>query len=290
MSIRLNSPRAWFLAARPKTLSGALIPVLIAVVAATENGEINVKVAVFCALFALTMQIAANFINDLYDFLKGTDDEERLGPERACAQGWVSVKAMKIAIGITLSLAIFTGFAALFSSNITNFAPIVLLGAACIIFAFLYTTILSYCGGGDVLVWVFFGLVPVVGTFYLLTGDITLKIILLAISTGLVTDTLLVLNNYRDRDTDKQHGKRTLIVVFGECFGSLFYLFQGVIGAILVMGVTGQFWTLFYLGSHIVTWQRMKRIHRGRELNGILARTSVNMMLFAVCVAVSLIF
>ena len=279
--------KSWFLAARPKTLSGALIPVLIAVAAAIPC---SVTTAVFCGLFALTMQIAANFINDLYDYLKGTDDEERLGPERACAQGWVTPKAMKVAIGITLALSAAFGFAALLTSQITNYWPIIGIGAACMLFAFLYTTMLSYCGGGDVLVWVFFGLVPVCGTFYLLTGCISLKIILLSVSAGWVTDTLLVLNNYRDRDTDRTHGKRTLIVVFGERFGSLFYLLQGVAGAVIVCATTHQYWTLLYLACHALTWHKMIQIRHGKKLNVILARTSANMMLFAACTILSLLF
>ena len=105
---------AWILASRPKTLSGAAAPVLIGCALAYYNGVFYWSPALLCLLFALLMQIDANFINDLFDFLKGKDTEERLGPKRACAQGWVTPQAMKIAIVLTTVLAILVGLCILF--------------------------------------------------------------------------------------------------------------------------------------------------------------------------------
>lgn len=93
--VKRNSLKAWLLAARPKTLTGAITPVLIGTALAAMDGRFHWLPALVCCLFAGLMQIAANFINDLFDFLKGTDREDRLGPERACAQGWISPQAMK---------------------------------------------------------------------------------------------------------------------------------------------------------------------------------------------------
>ena len=102
MEVKKNSFKAWLLAARPKTLTGAAVPVMIGLSLAYSDlsgSAFNVQAAILCFLFAFIMQIDANFINDLYDFLKGTDDRStRLGPERACAQGWVSVGHMRLAI------------------------------------------------------------------------------------------------------------------------------------------------------------------------------------------------
>ena len=300
-----NSPKAWLLAARPKTLTAALSPVVIATAlafvtpAATVNCQlstINYPTALLCLLFAALMQVAANFINDFFDFRRGTDNEERLGPERACQQGWVTPHTMKIAIGITLSLAAVTGLTILFLTCFHPESPfkgglediegglLFAIGAACIVFAFLYTTLLSYCGGGDVLVWVFFGFVPVLGTYYVLTGSLTTDAWLLAAATGLVTDTLLVINNYRDRDGDRLSGKRTLIVVFGERFGAYFYLLQGLAGVLLAAFVAPKVAALYiiYIIAHIRTWKKMCRIHEGRALNGILGRTSLNMLMFTI--------
>ena len=103
--IKQNSPYAWFLAARPKTLTGAIIPVLLGSALAFSDGQFKTAPALLCALFACGMQIAANFINDLFDFQKGTDRrEDRLGPQRACAEGWITPAAMKTGIGIALTL------------------------------------------------------------------------------------------------------------------------------------------------------------------------------------------
>lgn len=306
--IATNSPRAWLLAARPKTLSAALSPVLIAAALAAplffhpagENTPIGPSealatpplggiegglVTLLCLLFAALMQIAANFINDFFDFRRGTDNEERLGPERACQQGWVTPRAMKIAIGITLALAAATGLGILLIASplLALSGPwLIGIGAACIVFAFLYTTLLSYCGGGDILVWVFFGFVPVLGTYYVLTGTLVPDAWLLAAATGLVTDTLLVINNYRDRDGDRRSGKRTLIVVFGERFGAYFYLLQGLAGVVLASCVAPKAAVLYiiYIYAHTKTWRKMCAIHTGRALNGILGRTSLNMLLF----------
>ena len=160
-AITTNSFYAWILAARPKTLTGAVIPVLIGSSLAFADGKFDIIPALLCVLFACGMQIAANFINDLYDYLKGSDRADRLGPERACAQGWITPIAMKRGIAGTLIFSCLMGCALL--QQCWGRLPhggweLILLGLLCVIFAFLYTTILSYQGWGDLLVLVFFGL------------------------------------------------------------------------------------------------------------------------------------
>ena len=152
--VKRNSLQAWILAARPKTLTGAVTPVLIGTALAAMDGHFHWLPALICCLFASLMQIAANFINDLFDFLKGTDREDRLGPERACAQGWISPQAMKTGIIITVALACLIGCTLLFFAG----WELIIVGVLCVLFAFLYTTgpyPLSYNGWGDVLVIVF---------------------------------------------------------------------------------------------------------------------------------------
>lgn len=303
--IPINSPKAWLLASRPKTLTAALAPVLVASALAMREDVLSEMppriwlTASLCVLFAALMQVAANFINDLYDFLRGTDGEERLGPERACAQGWVTPGAMRWGIGIVLTLACTVGLGILASAmqsldfpfSIFHFSFLISVGAACVVFAFLYTTLLSYCGGGDVLVWLFFGLVPVLGTYYVLTGTLSPAAWLLGAAMGLVTDTLLVLNNYRDRHTDRQAGKRTLIVVLGERFGEQFYLWQGLLGVALAvwgLGIGALIPYTLYIILHLRATRLMCRIHTGRALNGILGRTAFNILLFALCSIVAI--
>lgn len=289
--VKVNSVRAWILAARPKTLTAALIPVFTASALAFSHGKFSPAAAGLCVLFASLMQIAANFINDLFDFLKGSDREDRLGPERACAQGWITPKAMKIGIVVSLVLACCVGLGLLW---MTQTWLLILVGVACVIFAFLYTTMLSYCGMGDVLVWVFFGLVPVAGTYYVQALDIVPEVWWISAACAFLIDTLLVLNNYRDRDQDRISGKRTLIVALGERFGRYFYLFQGFLAYICAakLAFDGYLWTailpMFYLLPHFLTWRKMVQIHQGKELNRVLGFTSRNMLTFGILLTIAL--
>lgn len=292
--VKRNSLQAWMLAARPKTLTGALTPVLIGTALATADGHLQWIPAIVCFLFAGLMQIAANFINDLFDFLKGTDREDRLGPERACAQGWISPQAMKAGIGITVSLACLIGSVLLFYAG----WELIILGLICVLFAFLYTTgpyPLSYNGWGDVLVIIFFGFVPVGGTYYVQALAWTPDVTIASLVCGLLIDTLLVVNNYRDREADAQSGKRTIIVRFGEKFGSYLYLMLGVCASLLCLWflpeghICAALLPQLYLIPHFATWKRMIKIHSGKKLNSILGETSRNMLFMGILLSLGLV-
>ena len=289
LQIRRNSVKAWILASRPKTLTAALIPVLVAAALAWADDCFQQIPFIVCIGFASLMQIAANFINDLFDFLKGADRTGRLGPERACMQGWISPQAMRIGIAITILLACGLGCVLLLYGGWW----LIGIGVACVVFSFLYTTLLSYCGLGDALVLVFFGLVPVAGTYYVQAGSFGWPVAWCALACGLVVDTLLVVNNYRDRDADKISGKRTLIVLFGERFGRYFYLLLGGLACYCALALAdfGYRYTAlpcFYLILHVLTWRKMVRIRSGRALNGILGETSRNMFVFSLLLALAL--
>lgn len=290
-TVKVNSLNAWFLAIRPKTLTGAVIPVMMGTSLALHDATVSWLPALGCLLFACAMQVVANFINDLYDFLKGTDRADRLGPERACAQGWITPEAMKAGIGVTLLLAAAAGLSVLWC--VWRHLPyggweLVILGAICMIFAFLYTTLLSYKGWGDLLVLFFFGLVPVCGTYYVQGFTITTNLLMTGLMCGVSIDTLLVVNNYRDREQDAVSGKRTLIVRYGEPFGRYLYLGLGIACWLIALLMTLRgllstdqlVWASSpYLLLHITTWRKMVRIRQGRELNAILGETSRNMLL-----------
>lgn len=301
-AVRVNSAKAWLLATRPKTLTGALIPVLMGYALALRDGVSQSKSTLLCLLFACAMQVAANLINDLFDFLKGSDREDRLGPKRACAEGWITPQAMKWGIGVTLAIAAASGLGIL--SFCGRHLPLhggelIALGAVCMLFAFLYTTILSYQGWGDVLVLVFFGLVPVGGTYYVQAGGLTADVWIASLACGLCIDTLLVVNNYRDREQDALSGKRTVVVRWGEPFGRYFYLGLGLAVWLLclLMTVRGSLsvdelvWApSAYLLLHFSTWRKMVSIGSGRELNRILGETSRNMLLFGLLWSLAVIF
>lgn len=292
--VKRNSLKAWILAARPKTLTGAITPVMVGIALATMDGHFQWLPALVCCLFACLMQIAANFINDLFDYLKGTDREDRLGPERACAQGWISPKAMRNGILLTVILACLIGSILLFYAG----WELIIVGLLCVLFAFLYTTgpyPLSYNGWGDVLVIVFFGFVPVGGTYYVQALTWTPDVTIASLVSGLLIDTLLVVNNYRDREADATSGKRTVIVRFGEKFGRYLYLILGVTAALLCLWflAEGHIYAALlpqlYLIPHFFTWKRMVKIHSGKKLNSILGETSRNMLLLGILLSLGMI-
>jgi 1,4-dihydroxy-2-naphthoate octaprenyltransferase len=296
--VETNSVKAWLLAARPKTLSGAAVPVMIGVslayidAQAYEEGVFSWFAAVLCFLFAFVMQIDANFINDFFDFANGTDDvETRLGPRRACAQGWVKLDSMKKAIAFTTCLACVIGLPLVWYGGL----EMILIGALCVVFCFLYTTHLSYMGLGDLLVLIFFGVVPVCISYYVQLHTVTWQVFLASLACGLVIDALLIINNFRDRDTDREAGKKTIIVRMGAEAGLQLYLGVGI-GA-LILG--GTFWMnghplafflpFIYFVLHVFTYLKIKRIDKGKALNLCLGETARNIFIYGLCVTVGLL-
>ena len=297
--IKPNSAKAWVLAARPKTLSGAAVPVMIGVALAYtdarafyEEGTFSWVAALLCLLFSFAMQIDANFINDFFDFANGNDDvETRLGPRRACAMGWVKLDAMKKAIAATTCFACVVGLPLAWFGGL----EMIIVGAFCVVFAFLYTTFFSYKGLGDVLVLVFFGIVPVCCCYYVQLHTVTPQVFLASLACGLVIDALLIVNNFRDRDNDREAGKNTIIVKLGAEAGLQLYLAVGI-GAIILGGT---FWMnghllafifpFLYLLMHIFTYLKIKRIYQGKALNLCLGETARNIFVYGLCVSIGLL-
>ncbi|MCF0198470.1 MAG: 1,4-dihydroxy-2-naphthoate octaprenyltransferase [Bacteroidaceae bacterium] len=279
-----NSPKAWALATRPRTLTGAIAPVLVALAAAWhDRHDLLVVPALLCALFALFMQVNANFINDYFDFKNGTDGADRLGPERACQQGWITMSAMLRGIVVVTTISCLIGLPLLYWGGWT----MILVGVACVVCCFLYTTLLSHLGMGDLLVVVFFGFVPVCCTYYLQCQSCPLPIYIYGLAMGLVTDALLLVNNYRDRESDRRCGKKTLAVLLGKNGTETLYLFVGVTGYFLAGDTVVM---LPFLIFHLVNYNRMRLIGQGRELNKVLARTAASILVFALLLCVSLLF
>lgn len=303
-NVRVNSLKAWILAARPKTLTGAAVPVMIGIACAVAMyGWCGIRVvpAVLCMLFALIMQVDANFVNDYFDFMKGTDDEQRLGPKRACAQGWITASAMRSGLFVTTLLACIVGLPLVYYGG----WEMIMVGLACVVFCFLYTISFSYIGLGDLLVLVFFGIVPVCMTYWLTAPptaltSIPFAVVLMSIACGLIIDTLLVVNNYRDIDNDRRAGKLTLIVRIGERGGLVLYLMLGLVGTILaIVGVVlldwhdGQ-WTqsllIIYTPFHTWAFNEMRSIRKGAELNRVLGMTARNMFIFGLLASAAFVF
>ena len=294
--VKQNSLKAWILAARPKTLTGAAVPVMIGTALAWLDAQaydaFSPTAAVLCLLFAFIMQIDANFVNDFFDYAHGNDDSStRLGPLRACTQGWVTVDAMKRAIAGTTVLACLVGLPLIFFGGL----EMLLIGLLCVVFCFLYTTHLSYLGMGDVLVLLFFGVVPVCCTYYVQLHTCTMSVFVASLACGLVIDGLLIVNNYRDRDNDQRDGKQTLVVMIGATASEWLYLAIGIVAVLagLFFWAEGHILAFVlpfvYLVLHFFTWLKMRRIHEGRQLNECLGETARNILIYGLCVTLGLL-
>lgn len=292
--ISVNSPRAILLAARPQTLPGAAVPVMIALSLALADAgadAFRVVPAALCLLFALIMQIDANFVNDYFDFVKGRDDEERLGPKRACAEGWITLPFMRGLIVVTTLLAAAVGLPLVAYGGWTMVA----VGAFCIVGCVTYTTHLSRWGMGDAMVLVFFGIIPVCLTYYLQTGGVTLTVAVASIACGIEIDSMLIINNYRDHYQDLAHGKRTLSVLLGrERMLKCFYYIPRVVCLLgLVFFFCGYeaafFLPVFYNIAHDKVYARMRAIGEGAQLNDVLAQNGRVIMLYGLLVSLGVL-
>ena len=305
--VKTNSVKAWLLATRPKTLSAAAVPVMIGTAFAWRNTseQFNWIPAILCLLFAWIMQIDSNLVNDYFDFKKGNDDETRLGPKRACSEGWITSDAMVWGILITTLLGCMTGIPLILYGGL----EMVMVGIACVVFCFLYTTLFSYHGLGDILVLLFFGIIPVCCTYYVcmpLHQQIpTGEVIASSIACGLAIDALLIVNNYRDIDNDRSNGKITLAVRLGESktrklYESIGYIAAGIMIILVFFDLyqTDKFIPtyaiyLIYIILHRQSYQEMKRINKGAKLNQVLGLTARNILVFgllSVAAILSVIF
>ena len=294
--VKTNSVKAWLLATRPKTLSAAAVPVMIGTAFAWRNTseQFNWIPAILCLLFAWIMQIDSNLVNDYFDFKKGNDDETRLGPKRACSEGWITSDAMVWGILITTLLGCMTGIPLILYGGL----EMVMVGIACVVFCFLYTTLFSYHGLGDILVLLFFGIIPVCCTYYVcmpLHQQIpTGEVIASSIACGLAIDALLIVNNYRDIDNDRSNGKITLAVRLGASKTRRLYESIGYIAAcIMIILVFFDLYQtdkliptyaiyLIYIILHRQSYQEMKRINKGAKLNQVLGLTARNILVFGI--------
>jgi 1,4-dihydroxy-2-naphthoate octaprenyltransferase len=292
--VKKNSLRAWYLAARPKTLSAAAIPVLVAWALAGRDGVFRWAPAVICLAFAVMAQVVANFANDYFDYKKGVDGVERLGPKRAVAEGWIAPKTM---LRVTVGLL---GAASGVGITLVHYGgwELVWVGVAVALFALAYSGgpyPLAYHGWGDVCVWVFFGIVPVGFTYYVQALQWTAAVGVCGAAVGLTVINILVANNFRDRYSDAATGKKTSIVLFGEAFGKRFYLINGIAAVLCCQyfwreGAAGAaLLPVIYLFFHLRAWRKMAAIGGGRALIGILEESSRNVLIFGVLLAVGLL-
>ncbi len=214
--------RVWLAAVRPRTLPAAVTPVVVGTAIALRQGRFDGPAAAECLAFALLIQVGTNFANDYYDFVRGADNARRVGPVRAVAAGWVAPETMRGAMGIVFAAAFAVGL-----GLVSRGGPwLLVIGLASIACGIGYTGgpfPLGYHGLGDIFVFLFFGVVAVTATAFVQTGRLSGDAFLASVPIGLLAANILVVNNYRDCESDAAAGKRTLVVRFGRRFSRAQY-------------------------------------------------------------------
>ena len=238
----MTNLRAWISAARLRTLPLSISGILIGTALAWKEGISDATVTWLAILTTVCFQITSNFANDYGDGIKGTDNPDRLGPSRAVQSGRLSAGQMKAGIAIMLLLSIVSIVAVLYAAfgveQLPYFILFVFLGLASLWAAIKYTVgvdAYGYKGLGDIYVFIFFGLLGVLGSFFLYTQQLKAITLLPAIAIGCLCTGVLNLNNLRDHDNDERSGKRTLVVKMGFAKAKIYH--YGLLGtALLSMG------------------------------------------------------
>ncbi len=282
LSPELPSPGSlgvWVLAARPQTLPVAVAPVVVGAAVASAAGGLRYAAVVAALLGALLIQIGTNFAHDVFDFEKGADDEQRLGPPRAVQSGLLSPGAVRAGMIVSFALATVAGAWLVYLSG----PIIVAIGVASILSGIAYTGgpyPLGYNGLGDVFVFVFFGLVAVCGTAFVASGSVPAAAWLAALPVGALATAVLVVNNARDHQTDARAGKRTLVVRLGRRFATRQYAALIALAYVspvlmLALGLTGPgvLLSLLPLPFALGLCRKLAKTE-GRDLNPLLPATA----------------
>ena len=285
----------WILAVRLKTLPAAISPVILGCALAYHDGAFYFLICAMTLLAAVLIQIGANFANDVFDFEKGSDREDRLGPIRATQSGLISVEKMKKAMWLAFALAICVGFYLAFIGG----WPIVFIGLTSIAAGIAYTGgpyPLGYHGFGDLFVFIFFGLIAVPGTYYLQIGTINELSLHMGVIMGMFSTAILVVNNLRDVDLDKLSGKNTLAVRFGKKFSKIQYSILMLSPFLLPLYIWWNFENelslLITIFALPISFHLINQIFslKGKDLNLVLARTARFLFIFTVLLSAGLIF
>ena len=284
--------KPWIIAARPRTLPAAIVPVLVGAALAAHEGHFSWLPFIAALLASLLIQIGTNYVNDVFDFLKGAD-KNRKGPTRATQSGMVTPRQMFIAIAIVFGLAMLLG---VYLISVGGW-PILMIGLASILAGIAYTAgpfPLAYNGLGDLFAFLFFGVVAVVGTYYTQTLHFSGLAFGISIPVACLVTAIIVVNNCRDIETDRVVNKHTLAVMMGDILTR--YYFAGLIGIAygVVTGLGLQYslwWLLPWLSAPLAVklvidlWQAKQ----GIEFNRCLAATARLHMIFGLLLALSLI-
>jgi 1,4-dihydroxy-2-naphthoate octaprenyltransferase len=283
----------WVQAARLKTLWASVAPVLVGTSLAWRDGAFHSLAAAAALLGALALQVAANFANDLYDFERGTDTEERTGPLRVTQAGLVSPPAMRRALVAALAFAFLIGVYLVMRGG----WPIVAIGLSSILATIFYTggpRPYGYIGLGELFVFLFFGIIAVTGTYYVQSLTVTPTAFILSLPMGFLSVAILVVNNLRDIDTDRQSGKKTLAVRLGLKGArrelAIMFVCAALVPILLIESGLCGFRVFAASFAMIGAFPLMRTVYRtndGPAMNRVLAQTAWLQLIYAVVVAVS---
>lgn len=286
--------QAWIMAARPKTLPASVAPILVGIALAIADSQFRWGPAIAAFVCAMLLQIGSNFANDYFDFFKGADTAERLGPTRATAAGLLPPAAMRWGIIVVFGAAMLVGLYLIWVGG----WPILGLGAAALIAAIAYTGgpfPFGYYGLGDLFVFLFFGLVGVGGTYYLQALTMTPPVWVAASAVGLLVTNILVVNNLRDIDTDRRANKRTLAVLLGRAGARIEYVALLALAYLLLIwlwrGLGESIWVLLPLITLPLAIPLVRTIltSEGKILNQTLAGSARLSLLFSLLLAIGLL-
>lgn len=301
MSSSLVAPSSrvavWIEAARPRTLPAAVAPVMVGTALAWSDGCLHWRAATICLVFAVLIQIGANFANDYFDFVKGADRPDRVGPRRAVAAGLVSPETMRAAMTRVFLLAFLTGLALLPYGG----WPLLIIGLASIGGGLAYTGgpyPLGYHGLGEIFVFLFFGVVAVCATYFVQVGAVSAEAMITSIGVGALATNILLVNNYRDIETDRRAGKRTLAVRLGRSFARRQFACAHALailaaaglawrGVVSVTGFAGA--TVFFVLSARRQLGRLREDASPAELIALLGVTGAYLALYAAILTVLIV-
>ncbi len=292
----MKSPKlkAWILAARPRTLLASVVPVIIGTAAAHNDGYINLPATIVALVCSVFIQTGTNYINDLYDFLAGSDSKGRIGPRRALAEGWLTPKEMRNGIVILYTVTFLLGLYLVYVGGWI----ILLIGVLSLIAGYSYTGgpwPLAYHGLGDLFVFIFFGFVGTIGTYYLITGMVTPLIYWAAVPVGALITNILVVNNYRDREEDKRNNKKTLAVLLGNTFSRYEFIIFIILSYFSLAVIYFFHEESYYIFLPLVTIPLagkliyMLYVFSGRELNKTLELSAKFSAIFGLLLAAGLV-
>lgn len=289
-----SAAACWIEAMRLRTLPVSAAGVVMAAALGVAHGQVRWLPWTLCLIFALLAQIASNFANEYFDFRDGLDRKGRVGPRRGVTEGDITPRAMLTATILTLGIAAAIGCTLIYWGGwwLLAVGIVIVLGA------------LAYSAGpyplsrhalGEVAVILFFGIVPVTLTYYVISGPVTPAVWFTALSTGLLGANILIVNNYRDIADDKAVGKTTLATIVGPRATRLLYLIDGVAAVGLMMPQWRQMpagWQSvpeLTVTIIVLLWLRIRKA-KGAALNPMLGATAMVMLLYALAFLAANIF